>query len=267
MNAHTQNENTAALVGTIEEDRHELVAINPYERMMETIINRGGDMAALKDMMDLRDRWEATEARKAFVDAMASFKVEPIDLRKSKAVGYDTKDGDFVGYKHATTADVVDAVVPAMGRNGLSHRWDVKQEDGQITVTCIITHKLGHSESVAMTAAPDNSGKKNPIQQVASTIQYLQRYTLMAATGVAAKEQDDDAITAYAAPGPEPDRISEEQEATLSGLIASTDSSLPKYLEWLKIDKLSDLRASSYGRALALLKTKQGIIDKKESEA
>ncbi|MNL48938.1 ERF superfamily protein [compost metagenome] len=44
-----------------------------------------------------------------------------------------------------------------------------------------------------MQAMPDNSGKKNAIQQVASTITYLQRYTLLAATGVATKGQDDDA--------------------------------------------------------------------------
>ena len=50
----------------------------------------------------------------------------------------------------------------------------------------------GHSESVTLSAPPDDSGKKNNIQQIASTVTYLERYTLLAATGTAVKEQDDD---------------------------------------------------------------------------
>lgn len=168
------------------------------DALLALAVQQGADMDKLQKLMDLRDRWEAGEARKAYVAAMAAFKAEPIDIRKSKSVGYSTSGGDFVGYKHATVADAVDAVVPAMAAHGLSHSWDVKQEGGQITVTCTITHALGHRESVSMTAAADNSGKKNPIQQIASTVTYLQRYTLMSATGVAAKEMDDDATSAYA---------------------------------------------------------------------
>jgi hypothetical protein len=44
-----------------------------------------------------------------------------------------------------------------------------------------------------MSAPPDASGGKNTIQQIASTVTYLQRYTLLAITGVATKGQDDDA--------------------------------------------------------------------------
>ena len=49
-------------------------------------------------------------------------------------------------------------------------------------MTCQITHELGHSESVEMTAPPDDSGGKNTIQSIASTKTYLERYTLLAAT-------------------------------------------------------------------------------------
>ncbi|WP_080398455.1 ERF family protein [Burkholderia pseudomallei] len=51
---------------------------------------------------------------------------------------------------------------------------------------------MGHSKMVTMSGAPDNSGKKNAIQQAASTITYLQRYTLLAATGMSTKDDDDD---------------------------------------------------------------------------
>src|SRR5690606_14889594 len=131
----------------------------------------------LDKMLDLQIKWEANEARKAFVASMAAFKAEPMEILKRKVVSFTTRDGDTTSYSHAELSDVTDAVVPAMGKHGLSHRWEVQQNGGQITVTCTITHALGHSESVAMTAAPDSSGKKNAIQQVASTVSYLQRYT------------------------------------------------------------------------------------------
>ncbi|MHA4915470.1 ERF family protein, partial [Enterococcus faecium] len=100
-----------------------------------------------------------------------------------KEVGYKTKEGDFVGYKHAELSDVTDAIGPAMAKHQLSFRWDIHQNSGSITVDCIVMHVMGHSEKVTMTGQPDASGKKNAIQQQASTITYLQRYTLLAATG------------------------------------------------------------------------------------
>lgn len=188
---------------------------NPFERMAMSLVDRGGDLAKLDQLLELQRKWEADQARKAYTSDMALFKAEPIQIIKSKAVGYETTAGDFVGYKHATVADVVDAVVPAMGRHGFSHHWDVKQDGADITVTCTITHRDGHRESVSMTAKADNSGKKNLIQQVASTVTYLQRYTLMSVTGVAARDQQEDDGRGYgdAEPEakPEPDPQTPEQ--------------------------------------------------------
>lgn len=155
-------------------------------------LDHGADIDKLEKLYALQQRWEADQAKKAFVRAMAEFKAEPIQIEKRKFVGYDTKEGDKVGYWHAELSDVTEAVCPRMAKANLSHRWDVKQEGGRVVVTCILTHADGHSESVTMDAAPDASGKKNPVQQIASAVTYLQRYTLMALCGVAARGMDDD---------------------------------------------------------------------------
>lgn len=160
--------------------------------LVQTAVARGASIDELTKLMDLRARLRAEAAEEAFVGAMASFKAEPLAIVKRKSVGYETKDGDWVGYHHAELSDVTAVVAPAMGRHGLSHRWDVQQAGDVITVTCIVTHRAGHSITVSMNGRPDNSGKKNAIQQIASTVSYLQRYTLMAATGTAAGGMDDD---------------------------------------------------------------------------
>lgn len=161
-------------------------------QLLEIAVSQNADLDKLERLMALQERWEANEARKEFVLAMAAFKQEPLEIFKRKEVGYTTKDGEFVGYKHATLSDVANVVVPSMARHDLSHRWDVKQEGGRIIVTCVVTHKRGHSETVTLDGSPDSSGKKNAIQQVASTVTYLQRYTLLLATGLAAQDQMDD---------------------------------------------------------------------------
>jgi hypothetical protein len=43
-----------------------------------------------------------------------------------------------------------------------------------------------------MTGPLDDSGNKNKIQQAGSTVTYLQRYTLLAVTGLSTQDQDDD---------------------------------------------------------------------------
>jgi hypothetical protein len=161
--------------------------------LLRIAVETGADLDRLEKLMDLQQKWEANEARKAYVAAMTGFKGEPIQIFKRKEVSFTTRDGDTTSYKHAELSDVTDAIAPAMAKHQLSFRWDVKQEAGTITVDCIVTHVLGHSEKVTMQGSPDTSGKKNAIQQVASTVSYLQRYTLLAATGVATKGMDDDA--------------------------------------------------------------------------
>lgn len=156
------------------------------------LLQAGVTIEQMRDMLALQREFEAGEARKAFHEAMANFKAEPLTIFKNKQVGYKTKEGEFVGYAHAELSDVVEVVVPAMARHGLSSRWDVQQESQRIKVTCHVTHRLGHSESISMDGAPDSSGKKNVIQQVASTVTYLQRYTLLAITGLSAKSVNPD---------------------------------------------------------------------------
>lgn len=187
--------------------------------LLQMAVAQGADLDRLERLMALQERWEAGEARKAFVAAMTAFKSEPLEIFKRKQVGYSDKNGNFVGYKHAELSDIADVVVPAMARHGLSHRWDIKKESNRVVVSCIVTHKLGHSESVTMDAAPDDSGKKNSIQQVASAVTYLERYTLLAATGMSTKEQVDDDGAGFGddgagAKGPSVDEVCQEVEAT-----------------------------------------------------
>ena len=145
------------------------------------------DVAKLEHLLAVRERWEASEARKAFNEAFANFKAEAVEIIKNRRVS----DGPLKGKSYAELFSVVNAVTPALSKHGLSAAWKLtKDEKDWIEVTCTIRHVLGHSESVSMSGPPDAGGAKNAIQARASTITYLERYTLKAACGLA--EQDDD---------------------------------------------------------------------------
>lgn len=161
--------------------------------LLRIAVEQKADPTYLRELMQLQREYEADLARKAYVASMAAFKAEPLAIGKDKHVAYQKKDGTWVEYDHATIGNVVSVICAGLGRHGFSHRWDTQQGDaGRITVTCIITHADGHKESTALSASPDDSGSKNNIQAVASTVTYLQRYTLLAATGMATSDQDDD---------------------------------------------------------------------------
>lgn len=172
-----------------------IVADPPSDnRALMQIIERAAgdstyDVEKLRALLAVKKEWEADEARKAFVVALNAFKANPPKVLKDKAVAFGAGKAS---YKHAGLDNASELIGAALAEHGISHRWNVKQEAGNITVTCILTHALGHSESVSMTAQADNSGSKNSIQAVGSAVSYLQRYTLFAASGIAPKDVDDD---------------------------------------------------------------------------
>lgn len=164
-------------------------AANSPIGMMLSAIQQGATLEQVEKMMDLQDRWERKEAKKAFDDAFAQFKAEAVQIIKGRKV----TDGPLKNKSYAELHDVVDAVTPALSKHGLSSSWKLtKDEKDWMEVTCFLRHVGGHEESVSMGGPPDNGGAKNAIQARASTKTYLERYTLKAITGLSEKDDDDD---------------------------------------------------------------------------
>ncbi len=161
------------------------------------------DVAKLEKLLDVKERWDREEARKAFVSALSAFKRNPPEIVKDKTVDFKTEKGR-VSYRHATLGNVSALIGESLGNHGLSHRWDIDQKDGKIKVSCILTHDQGHSERVTLEAAADTSGLKNHIQAISSAVSYLQRYTLLSVTGMATNDESDDDGRKGADPQTEP---------------------------------------------------------------
>jgi hypothetical protein len=154
-------------------------------------LDKGADPTTLSKLMDLQERWESGQARKAYVAAMTAFKQEaPAVLKKHDRVDFQSAKGR-TAYNYANLGSIVQEITAILGKHELSASWGTEQKGPDVTVTCNITHVAGHRESVALTGPIDESGNKNRIQAVGSTVTYLQRYTLLAALGLATGEDDD----------------------------------------------------------------------------
>jgi hypothetical protein len=238
----------------------DLHAESPDQTALMAIISRAAtdpnfDTDRLMKLLELKERYDATEARKAFTVAMAAFKADPPKIVKNKHVAYRNNKGGTTEYDHATHSEVTEKIAAGLGAHGLSHHWNVEQHEGRIRVTCVITHSLGHSEKVALTATADDSGSKNAIQAVGSTITYLQRYTLLAATGLTSADMDRDDDDGTAA---EPmARITEKQIADLEALITEVGADRAKFLRYLKVESLDEILVASYSTAVAALEAKR----------
>lgn len=155
--------------------------------------NGNMEVSKLKELLDLQERWEAGQAKKAYVQAMSDFKASPPEILKDKTVEYGTTK-----YKHASLHNVTTKINTELSKHNLHAAWVTSQDNGSVKVTCKITHAMGHSEETCLSAPPDDTGSKNVIQAIGSTVKYLQRYTLLALTGLATHEQEDDGKAAGA---------------------------------------------------------------------
>lgn len=184
MNAMTQTELVEVPQAAQQNTQHPTPAL-----LLQMAVQQGADLDKLEKLMALQERWEATEARKAYDAAFSAFKAEALRIVKNRQV----TDGPLRGKAYAELFSVVNAVTPALSKHGLSSSWKItKDEPTWIEVTCTLKHVGGHSEAVSMGGPPDAGGAKNAIMARASTVSYLQRYTLKAITGLSEQDDDDD---------------------------------------------------------------------------
>lgn len=227
-----------------------LPSVSPMA-MIERAIAGGATVEVLDKLMDLKDRHEDREARKAFDRAIAAAKAALPSVRKSRTVDFTNRSGQRTNYSFEDMATISRAVDPVLGEHGLSYRFRTKQEGKTVHVTCVLSHRDGYSEETSLSAQNDESGNKNAIQAVGSTVTYLQRYTLKAALGLASSDDDDGK-----AHGSQAKAVTEEQFTELRSMIDATGADEDKLLKHFDLNSLHDMTAPQFDQAMAMLRRK-----------
>ena len=227
-------------------------AISPIQAAMQS----GASPAELLQFMELQERFDANEAKKAFVLQMSKFRAVCPTIEK-------TESGHNCTY--ASIAGTLRQIKGLLADHGFSHSWRTTQDDAKnITVTCIVTHSQGHSEETSITAPPDTAGSIKGIQGIGSTITYLERYTLTALLGLASGDKDDDGQAAIAP------RITEEQELELYAMLTDADMDADKFERYasktIGAAGFSDIRADQYDYVVKLAKDAIKMKQEKDSQ-
>ena len=239
--------------GDVAEPSRAVAPMTPMD-MMERAISTGAGIEVLTQLMALNERYEASQARKAFDEAMAAAKAEIPIISKSRTVDFTSSKGR-THYRYEDLAEVARTVSPILSRYGLSYRFRTTSLPNEpVTVTCIVSHRMGYSEENTLTAGRDDSGNKNSIQAVGSTLTYLQRMTLKAALGLAASEDDDGRSSESADP---PDLVNMEQRDALLALIEETGTSSDAFCRYYKIEAVADLPEVKFNDAKRALENKR----------
>lgn len=229
------------------------MAMTPME-MVGRALEMGVSADILKQMMDLRDREEARNAKLAFTRAVAAAKAELRPIMKTREVDYTPQGKSRVNYRHEDLAGIEEQVTPILTKHGLSYTYESDNgPDKPITVTCVLEHIDGHATRTPLSAGADTSGGKNSLQAIASAVTYLQRYTLKLALGLSVSHDDDgrksDETTS--------DFITEAQRNTILQLIEESGTPVEKFCEWAKIDAVPQLLARHYEKAVGALQARK----------
>lgn len=160
--------------------------------LLQLAVQQNLDIDKLEKLMQLQERWQAQQARKQFLSAMSQFQANCPALEKTKRVDFTSKSGSRTRYSYAPLGEINEKIKKPLADAGLSYRYEIKEKENKLIVTCIVSHLLGHSEKTEMEANKDDSGGKNDIQQRGSSITYLQRYSLIAALGISTADEDID---------------------------------------------------------------------------
>ena len=177
---------------------------NSYDILMRAI-ELNVDLDAFEKLVNLVEKVQIDKAKREFYEAFAKFQSQVPPILKTSEVNMGAGRPH---YNYASLYDIISKIQKPLGDNHLSYRWDVKNDDVMIEVTCILSHKGGYELQTSIAAPRDSSPGKSTVQAIASTITYLKRYTLISLLGIGTADPDDDAVSTI----PENQKIVDKKE-------------------------------------------------------
>jgi hypothetical protein len=166
----------------------------PTALIREAIASKDVDPSKLQMLLNIREQWEAGEARKAYSMAISDFQRQAPIVAKAD-------QGEKGSY--AKIDRIWREIRPLLTGLGLSVTWLVCElkgegENGYLHMEGSLRHKFGHSERLVfdlplpgIIKTRDGRAVTNPAQMMGSAVSYAKRYATCAALGVVTGEDDD----------------------------------------------------------------------------
>lgn len=184
-------------MNAVVEIKSQPIAIQDQSASLLQVIERAArdsnvDIDKMERLMLMHERLQARAAQAAYADALADMQPRlPIIGERG---GIKNRDG-IVQSRYALWEDIVGEISPILSKSGFALSFRTSNDKDGVTVTGVLSHRLGHSESTSLTLPIDTSGSKNSVQSVGSSTSYGKRYTASALLNLRTGEIDNDGET------------------------------------------------------------------------
>lgn len=211
------------------------------------------DIDKMERLMAMHERMLARQAKAAYNDALAQLQPKlPVVSER----GGITNAAGKVQSKYALWEDVVTTISPMLSEHGFALSFRVSRDGDRQNVTGILSHRDGHSEETTLSLPLDMSGSKNAVQGVGSTVSYGKRYTTQALLNIVSGDQDNDGNGNGNGSG----TISAEQKDELVRLMQETGADTEKFLKYMAVASLDEIKAANFNRAKTALEAKRAKV-------
>lgn len=162
---------------------------NPSEKLLQLAMTSSDvDVEKLQQFMEMYERMEAQKAIKSYNAAMASLQGSlPTIPKDAKIVVRGELRSEYSKYE-----TIMASIKPLLQKNGFAVSLSANTADGKVAVKCTILHKDGHKEENTVTLPLDESGAKNSVQKIGSSLSYAKRYALCLIANIPTGGEDDD---------------------------------------------------------------------------
>lgn len=241
----------------------EVATVEPSEstNLMQQMIAaaRDIDVDKLKQLRELQREIVADQRRAEYATDFSRMKPHlPKVIR--------TKDNQQTKSKYAPLEDINKIVDPILQEYGFatSHKV-IAQDEASVTVQSELWHRAGHVESNVIKMPLDKTGiagttNKTGPHALSSSITYAKRVGKCALLDISTGDDTD---------GNTPnDFLTEELVKELEGKLAVfPKEAMDSFLKYMRVDAITDIRATDYGKAVNAIKAKEKGEKKPKAEA
>ena len=237
-------------------ENKELVQANRQEitpaDLLKIAVEGGADLDKLEKLMDLQERWEEKEAKKAYNTAM-------VDVHKDMPMVGKTLKNVQTRSSYASLDLIISKTKEVYTKHGFSISFFEGHTDKEnhIRICADVIHKLGHKENYYYDVPLDGKGIKGntnmtAIHAKASSTSYGRRYLMCMIWNIPTGDDTDGNM-----PEAPVEYIDEKQLSQLRDMVDNNDCIDEKKLfTFFKIASLENLPKEKYAYLISILQKK-----------
>lgn len=224
--------------------------------LLQQAIQSNVSVETLKGLLDLQREWKADKAREEFSLAKCAFQAEVPVIVDVKPV-YD-KYGNLKR-KYSPIDYLVTQLRPYLQKHGFHFKFDTTMHESTVTVTCILSHIAGHSESANITLRKiEPTQMMNDTQADAGSYTMAQRYALKSVLGIVTGGTDTD--------GAKEEIVTKDDFAYLRELLAECNIKEETIITRYKLFMLEDINRPTYEKLVEFCLSKLPNPEGEKSE-